>query len=132
MIFAMRSVMIRVWLFALGMLWMGSGCATRLARPHIKGMVYDQRTHQPLQGVKVRTTEGVETATDTSGKFELAPRTYREFAFPGGEAPPVLLLFWLSKAGYLEQKVERIDRFGGGGSVQVPWVLERLELQPIP
>ncbi len=110
-------------------LLLGSGCmATRLARPAYEGVVVDALTRQPLPEVKVA-LDNLDLTTDAQGKFSVSAITYREFTFPGSEAPAIYFAFRLQKPGYCSREVKHFDAHGGGGSPAYIW-REELPMTP--
>lgn len=106
------------------MLLMGS-CVRRVSSPAYEGTVIDSTTKQPLDEVAVISTGGQAT-TDNQGKFFLKAVTYRQFTFPGMEAPPLLFDAILNKEGYNEQHIQHFDSRGGGASPSIVWQEEIL------
>lgn len=107
------------------LLIMLSAClVSRTERPRITGYVYDHETRIPLEGCKV-----AEAYTDSLGFFQLKERRYWEFAFPGGEAPPVMIYELVEKENYKTDTIRAFNRYGGGARKGVHWEMDTIFLK---
>lgn len=94
---------------------------SRAERPFITGYVYDSISGVPLKDCKVG-----DTYTDSSGYYELDEKRYRQFTFPGMEAPPVLVNESVTMEGYQNDTIIAFSPFGGGIRKGTIWAIDTI------
>lgn len=100
---------------------------SRCKRPQIVGYIYDADSKQPIQDCKVG-----EVFSQNNGYFSLDEKRYLQFTFWGFEAPALSVNETVEKECYKSQKIQFINKFGGGVKRGALHNVDTLFLKKIP